>query len=281
MKKILLMRYINYLVLVWSLLAGYFAFTDMQISASFVNESSGWANFLERFGEIPGLLVLFSGTHIYLADFLSELKIKKILTGIFLFAAVSYLLRHMLMISYYGITGSNKVLTSNNLAILTAILLVNLIIIGIMRRSQFPMCVKKYAKASVLLGLYGYLFLVQPMKHLWGRVRFRDLDPVYSDFSEWFVMNGINGNESFPSGHSAMAWMILPLFLLFVNKNKTLQIIMVAFISGWGVVVGLSRVLIGAHYASDVLFGAFIIIITFLVIYKKFILTGITKPEIN
>ena len=56
MNKTRLNNIIYYVLLVGSVLMGYFAFTDLQISIAIVNRSSSWANFLERFGEIPGLL---------------------------------------------------------------------------------------------------------------------------------------------------------------------------------------------------------------------------------
>ena len=84
---------------------------------------------------------------------------------------------------------------------------------------------------------------------------------LYESFTSWIIPNGITGNQSFPSGHSAMGWMVLPLLLLITNKNKAVQTITAAILSGWALAVGLSRVVIGAHYASDVLFGAFFIII--------------------
>ena len=127
-----------------------------------------------------------------------------------------------------------------------------------------------FAKSSIVLGLYGYLFFIQPIKLLWGRVRFRDLDTLYSNFTSWFLPNGINGNQSFPSGHAAMAWMILPLLLLLVNKNKGVKISFSILIICWGIVVSLSRVAVGAHYASDALFGSFIIIVVFLVITHSY-----------
>ena len=37
----------------------------------------------------------------------------------------------------------------------------------------------------------------------------------------------------------------------------------------WSMVLALSRVIIGAHYASDVLFGSFFMIFTFLFFYKR------------
>jgi len=137
-----------------------------------------------------------------------------------------------------------------------------------LNKLNYSITLKTYSKVSILLGLFGYLFSVRPIKQLWGRVRFKDLDAFYSNFTEWFIPNGINGNQSFPSGHAAMAWMILPLLLLVVNKSKTIKISLLILIISWGLAVGLSRVVIGSHYASDILFGSNIVIILFLLLNK-------------
>ena len=65
-----------------------------------------------------------------------------------------------------------------------------------------------------------------------------------------------------------MGWMILPLLLLVVKKSKSIKISLLILIISWGLAVSLSRVVIGAHYASDALFGAFIIIIIFIILYE-------------
>ena len=262
-------KLIHYLLLIGSVLMGYFAFTDLQISIAIVNKSSGWANFLERFGEIPGLLVLFTGALIYLSNYSSKFNFKGVFIRAFLLLAASYLLRRILITIYSGITHSYDFLIAYKFEIIFIIILAVLIIVMFLRRLQFKETIIVYAKCSVLLGLYGYLFLVQPIKHLWGRVRFRDLDPLYSNFTSWIIPNGVNGNQSFPSGHTALAWMILPLLLLFINKKKILRITTLSFIIIWGITIGLSRIVVGAHYASDVLFGAVIIILIFLLTCKN------------
>ena len=98
--------------------------------------------------------------------------------------------------------------------------------------------------------------------------RFRDLDPLYESFTSWFIPSGINGNQSLPSGHSAMAWMILPLILLIYKKSFVRKVVL-AIITAWGFTVGISRVVIGAHFASDVLFGAFFVIMVYLLLINK------------
>ena len=259
---------IIYLLIIWTTLAAYFAFTDLQISISVVNQNSGWANFLQDFGEIPGLLVLFCSAHIYLAKYSSESRLRKIVFSIILFIAASFLSGYLVIVIYKGIIGSNSFLQEYKIAIILVLLILNFILNILIRDLRIPNSLKEFSKTSVLLSVYGYLCLIQPIKLLWGRVRFRDLDALYANFTPWFLPNGLNGNQSFPSGHAAMAWMILPLLLLVVNKSKTIKISLLILISSWGLAVSLSRVVIGAHYASDVLFGAFIIIIIFIILYK-------------
>lgn len=259
---------INILLLIWAILAAYFVFTDLQISISVVNQNSGWAIFLQDFGEIPGLVVLYFSSHIYLAKYSSESRLRKIVFSIILFLAASFLSGYLVIVIYNGIIGSNSFLQEYKIVIILVLLILNFILNIFIRDLRIPNSLKEFSKTSVLLGVYGYLCLIQPIKLLWGRVRFRDLDALYSNFTPWFLPNGINGNQSFPSGHAAMAWMILPLLLLVVNKSKPIKISLLILIISWGLAVSFSRVFIGAHYGSDVLFGAFIIVIIFLLLIK-------------
>ena len=259
---------INNLFLICAILAGYFAFTDLQISISVVNQNSGWAFFLQNFGEIPGLVVLYSGAVIFIASYKSDYKLKYYLFSSFVFITTVYLSKRISVLFYHGITDNYNIVDEYKLYIYLFFFVLNYFIYLILKKHNYSNQLKVYSKVSVMLGLFGYLFLVKPIKHLWGRVRFRDLDVLYSTFTEWFIPNGINGNQSFPSGHAAMAWMILPLLLLLVNKNKSIKISLLVLIISWGLAVSLSRVVIGAHYASDVLFGSFIVIVMFLVIAK-------------
>jgi len=250
------------------MLSAYFAFTDLQISISVVNQNSGWANFLRSFGEIPGLLVLYSGAVIFIASYKSGSKFKYYSFIIFIFLAAVYLSRRMSLTIYIEVTDNYDFVTQYKLYIYLIFFVLNWFLYIRLKKLNYSDKIKTFSKVSILLGIFGYLMLVQPIKQLWGRVRFKDLDVLYSNFTEWFIPNGINGNESFPSGHAAMAWMILPLLLLIVNKSKKIKISLLILIISWGLTVSLSRVEIGAHFASDALFGAFIIVIVFLLLIK-------------
>ena len=257
-------------MLIWATLGAYFAFTDLPISISVVNQNSGWAIFLEKFGEIPGLLVLFCGAHTCLARHSPESRFKKIILSIILFLAASFISGYLIFVVYKGITDKVIFLQDYRIVIIITLLILNYLLHALIKNLKIPNLLLQFSKMSVMLGVFGYLFLIQPIKLLWGRVRFRDLDAFYSNFTSWFLPNGINGNQSFPSGHAAMAWMILPLLLLVVNKNKGVKISLSILSICWGIVVSLSRVVVGAHYASDALFGSSIIIVVFLVITHSY-----------
>jgi membrane-associated phospholipid phosphatase len=198
----------------------------------------------------------------------SESHLRKIVFSIILFLAASFLSGYLTFVIYKGITSSITFLQDRLILIILFLLVLNFLLHIQIRKLKFSNAQEQYSKMSVMLGLFGYLFIVQPIKHLWGRVRFRDLDALYLNFTEWFIPNGINGNQSFTSGHAAMGWMILPLLLLVVNKSKNIKISLLILIISWGLAVSLSRVVIRAHYASDALFGAFIIVIVFLLLIK-------------
>jgi membrane-associated phospholipid phosphatase len=257
------------LVLLWAILAGYFAFTDLQISISLFDTSYGWAKFLEKFGEAPGLIVLYSGTFISLLYFLSSKKKLKLLYLPLLIIAATFLSSYSAAKVYLGVTGNYSIVQENKFYLGGVFLLLNLIAVYRLRNIKLQERVLEYAEKSVLLGFAGYLLFIQPLKHIWGRIRFRDLDLLYNNFTPWFLPNGITGHESFPSGHAAMAWMILPLLILVSNKSKIIKSALLLIIIFWGLIVPVSRIVIGAHYPSDVLFGACIIIITYIIINSK------------
>ena len=82
----------------------------------------------------------------------------------------------------------------------------------------------------------------------------------FSKFTPWYLLQGNTGNTSFPSGHTADAWAII-VVTLFISKEK-IKLYRSALIAAivWGTLVAISRVVIGAHFASDVTVGAAITI---------------------
>lgn len=122
---------------------------------------------------------------------------------------------------------------------------------------------------------------VQGLKNLAGRARFATLNVQgdFSDYSRWYEFKGKRApsNElltlgaggdayrSFPSGHSAASGVSLAIAFLpacfGIKKEKVsfwlLTVLPIAFTLG----TMLSRIIEGAHFCTDVLFGAYFVVL--------------------
>lgn len=100
--------------------------------------------------------------------------------------------------------------------------------------------------------------IIWALKLVWGRVRPRQLfgDAV---FTSWYLPQGFTGYFSFPSGHTANATVVFSgaYYLRFLpKKHAGLKPLILAVLGIWTALVAFSRVVVGAHFLSDVLFGA-------------------------
>lgn len=125
---------------------------------------------------------------------------------------------------------------------------------------------------------------VQGLKPFAARERYRatyildyNYDVIHNGFTPWYILNGSSSDivdaliaqgvsdakstyySSFPSGHTCGAsivysLMFIPFYIEKTNekKYKWIFIVLPIFITG---LVGISRMVMGAHYMSDVLFG--------------------------
>lgn len=128
---------------------------------------------------------------------------------------------------------------------------------------------------GLIIILLTAFIVMQTLKHTFHRPRFRTavigydgigFVPWYTPFEgaeEYTALYGINADEflSFPSGHSILsisAMYILPsLSWLFPKlENKRSLMTMCGFM--FGVIIMLTRMILGAHYLSDVSMGAMI-----------------------
>lgn len=108
----------------------------------------------------------------------------------------------------------------------------------------------RLAATACLITLFCAFFL----KALWGRVRYRDVLAGKGAFSFFALPQFFTGHFSFPSGHTANAacFMAVSYFVKDKTKKRVLQLLLTV----WLVLVGLSRVRLGAHFLTDVIAGA-------------------------
>ncbi|MDZ7623805.1 MAG: phosphatase PAP2 family protein [Ignavibacteriaceae bacterium] len=215
---------------------------------------------------IPGLFVILSGIYIYYSFIKTKTDVWSYIQKVVFFLVSSGLIFYLLDI-LFSVVESEQIITFLIVSFSISII----IFIAIHFKSQVKNAIAiNYSKVVVGIALFGYVIFVQAVKYLWGRVRFRQLDSAFSQFTPWYLPQGFTGSDSFPSGHAAMGFILLTLIILLKNKKEWIKSLVFIVIIIWAVSLAFSRVVIGAHYASDVLFGSFFIIITFLVFSKKY-----------
>jgi membrane-associated phospholipid phosphatase len=254
-----------YLIIIWVITAFLLESSDLWISINLYNPNSGWSIFLEKYGEIPGLLVALTGIHIYIVTLKASSNIKTILFNGFLLTTGSLITIYILWLLSLSLSNNKTLFNDNRSYFFLAAIVLNILISFLFRkRYKFSNKSILFSRISFKMFFYGNILFVSLIKIIWGRIRFRDLAENYSNFTPWYVPNGITGNQSFPSGHAAMGFMMLALFVFAIDKSIYKRVMLKCIILSWAITVCASRVFIGAHFTSDVLFGSFIMIISYL-----------------
>ena len=81
--------------------------------------------------------------------------------------------------------------------------------------------------------------------------------PFICEFTPWYLPQGPRrGLYSFPSGHTFSGWLPLPIALCAGRREEAVTPLHLGMIWApvlcWGAAVGMSRVAVGAHWATDV-----------------------------
>ena len=254
----------------WLVLAVLFGMFDLKISQTLVNREAGWGNWGAAYGELPGILLMLVAVYVaHSVRPIAATPVKEVTLSILTILISSFFFYLLLGWLAYHV---NPELAKQYGRYILLGPLAFFIIERSLRKTpvSYPCNIGHWGVATLLQGLVCVLLFVQGFKSFWGRVRFVHLRPDFSDFTPWYLP-GPGGPlaQSFPSGHSALAWMVLPLFLLFVGCRLPVRVAAATVLAGWGIFVSASRVAIGAHYASDVLFASCVSILCFLLFYIR------------
>lgn len=167
---------------------------------------------------------------------------------------------------------------------------IGLITLAISKYVKLPNNIEDSLVVLAYAGVIALIFeiaSVEGTKYLWGRPRYRAMLAAddFSVFQPWYHINGnkfralyehSNEIKSCPSGHTAGAAIsYLAMLLPFTNswfKGKEKLCFIAAF--GYSSIVAYTRLVMGAHFLSDVTIGAIfsftIVVITMAVLDKKF-----------
>lgn len=264
MKKIV----IGVLIAIFISLCFVFNAYDLDISIALTKYYNGFFEFFDDYGEMPIYIgpILFGGVGYYLCNKKYQKGLFAGLTfGAYLVAISKVIHNHNLPLDVLSIGVS--VIAAAILSFVTIYLFTK------MKRENINK-IKDIALLGFMVTVISFT-CTEILKYTWGRVRFRDLSTDYSEFTRLFHINGLTGHKSFPSGHTNAGTSILLIALLvprFTDK-KWIKYLVTAFCFIYIATLAVSRIIVSAHYASDVLCGFVVgfttLCVTHMILRKK------------
>lgn len=233
-------------------------FADLQISHALVNQKSVFGKIFETIGEMPAAFIASFGAMGMMV--MQENKGKKI--GLGVISVILAMVSACFPVHYLKLPIYVSLIPGVLFVIVEYKLTLNC-------KEKNPEKFLEAAKTAVFMFLMATV-ICQLMKLGWGRERYRHMaaSGSFEGFSRWFLPQRIaSGNEfmSFPSGHSTNAAMMIWITMLptFAKSWKNRETLLKVFAFAWMLLVMLSRIVVGAHFLSDVTMGASISLFVF------------------
>lgn len=246
---------------------------DYTISKNLINRDSLFGEFFNVLGEIPANLGLLIGTTLLFGSRKRGSKLGTAIKAVFaipfmfLFAEFTIIgsVRYVFEFSEGGFPKWAFVLSAFGGFLLFAAAIISLFKVK-------PETFQKWRKHGLILLLLVIfeIFVVNVLKIIWARPRMRSISTI-EQFKHWYEINGpLNSEEykSFPSGHTANAFVMLAYTLFIPENHKQLMRNFTIFAILWGVCTAISRVILGAHFLSDVFVGGYVTVVVFYVLSK-------------
>ena len=258
----------------WIILLPIVTIFDLDTSIELYNPTSGFGIFIRFLGEVPGYFIVIIALSVFTIY---------LLRNPFESAYSTYVNLAILFFLNYGLlfttaTFIDDFFSANSFYIIDRSILVIIFSVAYtftiwrVYKSDFqPSSTHLYfsSLAIIVVLLYSLLVVNLITKPLWGRIRFNDL-VHYSDFTAWYLPQGYTGNRSFISGHVSMGVMVWALTPLIKKYSSNTQVIFKILFFVWALIVALGRIIIGAHYLSDVFFSLGIGYGIFYLVNRKF-----------
>ena len=198
---------------------------------------------------------------------------------------LDYNLRH------YGLEGGSFAFMKGELAFVAALLTV---LTAFAVNNFSDETVKRFPRFAFAVAMAIALssITVTLLKGPFGRPRFRAMNYAgdFSYYTRWYVLNGQPDKEwmkatfsstdayrSFPSGHTQSASMIFCIIMLkelmnIVSRKKIALLWIISIV--WTGLVAVSRIMVGAHFFSDVLIGGTIGFLSVIIAREIFVCRG-------
>ncbi|MDR0847372.1 MAG: phosphatase PAP2 family protein [Lactobacillales bacterium] len=268
---------------------------DESIAKALTNQDSVWATIWQSYGMFPskllpfiaGLVVAFAAFHLPNNEIRKWIQI----AGGFGFAWLSAVTYAKEALTYTAIMNANiadklplgkadndhanalVIPFGKEMLIAGIIFVIGAALAYVWLRNKTPEQFKRLV--IVAIGGVAVTFIapeiVDTMKGAWGRFRPYEILTYKVDgahFTSWWHINGNNGHKSFPSGHSCQGAMLLYL-PFFIERNKfKLQKIATVLCGAYAVSMMFSRMVVGAHFLSDVATGATVTLLTIFVVTR-------------
>lgn len=258
-------------VIIFFCLCIIFNFYDLDISIALTKYDGPFYEFFDDFGELP----IYFGPIMFGAICFNDVKEKRKKMLSLSIVEVAYLIASVKVV--HNMEYSFNLI--NILISLIVSILFSAITIYLFSKikEETRDSIKDIALLALIVSVVSFS-CTGIIKCFWGRVRFRDLSDDYREFTRLFHINGINGNKSFPSGHTNAGTSILILSMLAprLTDKKWIKYLITTLCFAYIIVLAISRIVVSAHYASDVLVGFVVgfttICITHMVLRKRGVL---------
>ncbi len=245
-------------------------FFDYQINEALFNLRSVFGNIMAAYGEFPiGLCMILTGFVLLVYHDGQKLigKILCIIASLPLFGAGAY------FCGVYPRGYLEEYLWPSVSVFLVAFIgafIVSLVLIWFYKYTKgvSHKDLRRFALVMFIL-IIGALLIINAIKVPWGRPRMRLIaENSAAVYQPWYVVDsakkasllaqGVAADElkSFPSGHTANAAVLMGLsFIAMAKKDKTHELVLFLVGLGYALIVAFSRMIMGAHFLTDVTIG--------------------------